>query len=507
MTLVERLPFRSLRGVITAIILVVVGGSVALTAFALMLSSEEMLAKAEEARTRLISSLTMQAIKEAMLSGGASHLYSTLEQMRRAESISNIRLINPDGRVEFDAMGIDSGKRVSFREYSDADSLSAVRFARRTVDGRATIEGLQAIRLEGACRKCHIFSPPTIAYLSIVSDIDPVKGQVSEYRALSLSAIGLTLFGVGLALSVIMTHMVTNPLRRLATRVRSSAEYVRTLPPDGELDLSGAAVPVEVEYEVGHLAESFNELLSALERSHREIRRLHEMEMERAGKMATIGELASSIAHEIRNPLAGILGAVEVIEEDLPEGHAKKAVTQMMKDDILRLNRTLTNLLSYAKPHPLAFRAMDLGAVAEKAIEFVRMRMKRQNVDLTFTVDAGVPLVQADEDGIMQVLMNVLLNALDAMPAGGPLAVHISAKEGRVRLDVIDSGGGMTPQQQASLFKPFFTTKVKGTGLGLVISKRIIDAHGGEFTLVSRNGHGTTASISLPATQEAMLEL
>lgn len=502
MSLADIFRFRSLRGMITMVILIVVAASVALTAWVVGLASETMLHHAVEARTRLTANLVLQGVRETMLNGAPWRLRGTIERMKTVESIHNIQIIDPSGLVKYDANSIGTGTMVNLGEYRSSDDGSPVLYTTHSHDGMPLLEGLLPIKIEKECRQCHQGTSPIIGYLNIETDMNMIKTQIADFRAISIGALLLTVIGVGVALSVLLTLLVTNPLKRLERRMQASAEYVRTLAQESDLDLSGAVVPVEVEYEVGKVAESFNELLAALERSHREIQRLHNADMERAAKMATIGELASSIAHEIRNPLAGILGAVEVIAEDLPENHPKRVVTDMMKGEIQRLNRTLTNLLSYARPRPLEFKRMRLQSVAEKAIAFVRERAARQKVKLSYDAVRGVPEIIADEDGMTQVIMNILLNALDAMPEGGLLSIAITADASFVRMEIKDGGPGMTQQVLASLFKPFFTTKVKGTGLGLAISKRIVDSHGGTFDVQSRAGLGTTMTITLPVAPE-----
>lgn len=503
MNVLEIIHFRSLRGMITMIILIVVAVSVALTAWVLGMASETMLERAVEARTRLTANLALQGVREAMLNGTPWRLHSTIQRMQSVESIYALRIIDPAGKIKYDADEADIGTLVDLTKFKQHDDGSTVSYFTGMHDGRPMLEGLLPIKVEPECRQCHQGVSPIIGYLNVETDMNMIGKQIADFRAISFASMILTVIGVGVTLSVLLALLVTKPLQRLERRMKASAEYVRTLHPDADLELTGAVVPVEVEYEVGKVAESFNELLSVLERSHREIQRLHNADMERAAKMATIGELASSIAHEIRNPLAGILGAVEVISEDLAEDHPKRAVTDMIKSEIQRLNRTLTNLLSFARPRPLDFKRTHIDAVAEKAIAFVRERAARQRVDLTYEAARNLPEVIADEDGIMQVVMNILLNALDAMPEGGPLSLTLVSEAREVKLVIRDNGPGMSEQALASLFKPFFTTKVKGTGLGLAISKRIIDSHHGTFAVASLPGSGTTVTITLPVAHDA----
>jgi hypothetical protein len=494
----SKLHVRSLRGVIITLILVVVGTTALVTAVLLSIASERMLGQAVEARSRLIATITLRGIRDAMLRGESARLRSVLERVRGVESISNIRIVDPSGTVRFDAARRDSGERLVISDFTPRENSAGFQFAYRDSAGRRVLESLLPIQAETPCMQCHR-TGGLIAYLNVETDTQEITQLISDYRALLVSSLTLTLIGIGVVLGFVLTVRVTTPLRQLAERIRRTAGRVGALAHGDEVEEFPPVAVDGATHEIARLADSFNALVAALEESHREVRRLHQHEMERASKMASIGELASSIAHEIRNPLTGILGAVEVIGNDLPPDSPKRQVIEMIRAEVLRLNRTLSNLLSFARPQPLDFRRADINDIVEKTLEFVRRRATEQNVHIAVSLDRSAPPVLADTDGLTQVLINVLINALDAMADGGRVSVSVVSMPSGAEVRIQDGGPGMSRSTLASLFKPFFTTKSKGTGLGLAISKRIIDAHGGRLEITSRPGLGTTVAVYIPS--------
>ena len=256
--------------------------------------------------------------------------------------------------------------------------------------------------------------------------------------------------------------------------------------------------------EIGDLGRDFNDMVAQLKASREEIQRLHQTQMSRAEHFATLGELAAGLAHEIRNPLAGIAGVIEIVSRDLPPQSAARSVIKDAKEEALQINRILTELLEIARPKPPQFRVSDLSATAEHAVMFARQQAITKRIMVELEITETIPPVDHDPNQINQVLLNLLLNAIQSMDKPGTIRVLLEQdEEETVRIVVSDEGKGIPPEHLPNIFRPFFTTKGHGTGLGLSLARRIVESHGGHIDATSEVGKGTQFTIRLPIAREA----
>jgi signal transduction histidine kinase len=258
-----------------------------------------------------------------------------------------------------------------------------------------------------------------------------------------------------------------------------------------------------------------------LARSHRELQeqtRLlleKEVQLRRADRLSALGQLSAGLAHEIRNPLGAIKGAVEILQDDYPSGHPKAEFYSIILKEVERLNDVVTNFLSFARPVKLNFAPVDVAGVLAGLEGLISGQARAHRVQIFTTFDSGPCRVMADETLLKQAFLNIMLNALEAMPDGGDLAVSTrlvsgnAAPEGSggpetggrpewVEVVFDDTGHGIADEDQGRIFDPFFTTKRDGTGLGLAITHRIIENHHGTIRVMSQWGKGTTFVITLP---------
>ncbi len=253
--------------------------------------------------------------------------------------------------------------------------------------------------------------------------------------------------------------------------------------------------------EIGDLGRNFNEMVRQLRQSREEIDRLHRTQMSRAEHLATLGELAAGLAHEIRNPLAGIAGVIEIIGRDLPESSPSREVLQEVQREVLHIKQILSDLLDYARPKPASFRPADLNLTADHAVALARQQTLSRPIEIEFTKAESLPAVEHDTAQIQQVLLNLLLNSVQAIEAtGGPGTVRVVVGRAAdfATISVNDTGRGIAPEHLPNIFRPFFTTKGQGTGLGLSLARRIVEAHGGRIEVTSAPGQGSQFTIRLP---------
>ena len=290
------------------------------------------------------------------------------------------------------------------------------------------------------------------------------------------------------ALLVVLTYMVQRPMVELQQKIAQL----------GGGDLNASVSFAHRNDEIGDLGRNFNQMVEQLRESRQEIERLHRTQMSRAEHLATLGELATGLAHEIRNPLAGIAGVIEIISRDLPASSPARMVVKDVRQEIARINHIVTDLLQTARPHPPKVRKSDLNTTVEHAVMLGRQQALAKSIDISLHKDPSLPEVEHDSDQIHQVLLNLLLNALQAIDGNGKVAVTIERRGKTAVIEVADNGRGITPDHLPNIFRPFFTTKGEGTGLGLSLARRIVEDHQGRIDVTSTVGKGTTFAVVLP---------
>jgi PAS domain S-box-containing protein len=216
-----------------------------------------------------------------------------------------------------------------------------------------------------------------------------------------------------------------------------------------------------------------------------------------AETLAAIGEMAASIAHEIKNPLAGIGGAIEVLEESMGRDDPRREVMQEILGQVDRLDRTVRQLLMLSKPWVPDRQACNIRTLLERLIRVLKKREPYQGIDFSFSGAKSLRAV-VDPSLFEQVIRNLLDNSLDAMPAGGEVKFGLKETPDAAVLQVQDTGVGVPTELHGRLFRPFFTTKTRGTGLGLSICKKIMDAHEGSIRIASHEGQGTKVVLTFP---------
>jgi signal transduction histidine kinase len=237
--------------------------------------------------------------------------------------------------------------------------------------------------------------------------------------------------------------------------------------------------------------ESASEQVRQIERDALQTR------LREAEQLAHIGQLAASLAHEIKNPLAGISGAIQVIRASLKHSDPHWPVLGEVLRQINRLDRSVKDLLVYARPKPPQVQRCDLRRAVERVLTLLRKEPEFERVRFEYSMARDLPPIAADENQMEQLLMNLLLNAAQASAADGLVRLTTAARGGCVQIIVSDAGCGMTEEVARRALEPFFTTKARGTGLGLPICRKIVDAHGGKLAIRSTPGSGTEVSIEL----------
>jgi len=299
---------------------------------------------------------------------------------------------------------------------------------------------------------------------------------------------GMGAVAICAALLLVLTYHVQRPMVELQEKI-------------GQVGLGDLSVGVSFARrndEIGDLGRNFNRMVEQLRESREEIERLHHTQMSRAEHLATLGELATGLAHEIRNPLAGIAGVIEIIGRDLPPTSPACAVVKDVRLEIAQINHILSDLLQTARPHPPQIRKSDLNTTVEHAIMLARQQALSRSIEIVLTKDTELPEVEHDSDQIHQVLLNLLLNAIQAIEGPGTIKVKLKPQGLFAAIVVADSGRGISPEHLPNIFRPFYTTKGDGTGLGLSLARRIVEEHHGRIEVTSTVGKGSKFAVLLP---------
>lgn len=217
-----------------------------------------------------------------------------------------------------------------------------------------------------------------------------------------------------------------------------------------------------------------------------------------ANKFKVLGELASGMAHEIRNPLGSIQGSLEIIKDDYKEGDKKAEFLNILFKEIKRLNRVVTDFLSYARPSKPALVSCDLNQLIQESISIIKPEADKKQIALRTHFNSKLPQIQADPSQLKQAFLNLLLNSLQALDSSGEISVSSEVNNGWITVEIQDTGPGISPENLAKVFTPFFTTKKEGVGLGLGIVERIVQNHKGKISVESQIGKGTFFTIQLP---------
>lgn len=254
----------------------------------------------------------------------------------------------------------------------------------------------------------------------------------------------------------------------------------------------------------GVLAERGHKQRTDLERTtkrltevYQELQRNFE-QMKRSERLFALGQLSAGLAHEIRNPLASIAGAAGILQRNTDLEPKNLECLEIITKECQRLNRLLGNFLDFARPRTPHFQQIDITPVLGSVLDLARHAPGKKQIELRTNIAAQLPSVESDPELLKQVLLNLVMNAIQAMPDGGEVVVSAAPQHERMLIQVTDGGTGIKPENLDRIFDPFFTTKDNGSGLGLSVAHQIVEQHGGMLTAAANPDRGTTFTVSLP---------
>jgi len=514
---------------------VTVALSAAMVAFTLAVVQHQRNALLNEAAAHVtrLSEVIKKSTRFAMLQYQPAYVDRIIQDVADLEGIARVRILNKEGRIIHSTQPAERGEKVDrkaegcFLCHQGEKPLGQVPRGERwrifnAPEGGRLLASMDVVRNEPSCytADCHAHNREQ----SVLGVLDIAYSLRDIDAAMRRNTLNVAGFAVGfvvlaaLALGALVHRLVYVPLRDLEAGTKKLAT--------GDL---GESIPVRSADEFGRVAGAFNSMTVALRDSRRELtewghklehkveERTAELRAAEAGaaereKLASVGLLAAGIAHELNNPLTGILTFSHMIRQKLPDGSQDAEDLDLVISETKRCAAIIRRLLDFARQRPPEKKFADLNALIADTVRLVERPAHLHDIEIALALEPGLPPVWIDEDLIKQVLMNVLVNAQHAIAHEGSITIRsrrlpepMRPEPGApavpmVEVSIADNGSGIAPQDLKRIFDPFFTSKGvgKGTGLGLSVSHGIVKAHGGAIAVQSTLGEGTTFRIYLP---------
>jgi signal transduction histidine kinase len=327
----------------------------------------------------------------------------------------------------------------------------------------------------------------TVGSLVVGFSVEPIEQQVRSI-AMRAALVALLLMIGNSALTAVYVETLIRPILGLHKTMRRAARG----------DFSVRARP-RASAEVGELANAFNRMMDEVEEA-RDREKARQAQLAHTEKMAAVGTLAAGVAHEVNNPLGGILTCIENVRTNLDDREMLERYLELIHDGLKRIEHTVANLLDFSRERKMELAPTSLNHSVQHVLELAKYQLRQGRIDVRCELDPAEPFVMADQFQVDQLFLNLVLNALQAMPDGGRLTLRTLQNRGMVVAEVRDTGVGISEEMRERIFDPFFTTRDvgEGTGLGLTVSDSIATSHGGTMEVESAPGKGSVFRVSFP---------
>jgi len=476
--------------------------------------------------SRSITSATWHA----MLVDHREAAYQTMDVIAEKQGIDRIRIFNKEGRVTFSTLEAERDSMVDIRAeacylcHAVAEPLVRVDVPTRSrifhgVNGGRTLGIVTPIYNEPACSDADCHAHPreqnVLGVLDVNLSLDDVDEEVAAMRYRMGLVMLLEVSLIALLTVTITRRFVGRPIGHLiaSTQAVSNMDLERPVRVEGSAELEELATSFDVmRQRLGTAMAELNQLTRNLEATVQE-RTVQltaaQQRLAQSARLTALGQLAATVAHEINNPLSGVLNLAALMrriitEQGLPGDRIEEVRRYLaqVEAETSRVGRIVTDLLSFSRQARPRGQRAELNAIIASTLAVVGHRIAETGVEVRQDLDPGLPPVRGDAGHLQQVVMNLVVNAIEAMPQGGTLHLRTARRKKRpwAVLEVRDSGSGIAPENLPRIFDPFFTTKEdgKGVGLGLAVVYGLVEAHGGEIEVASAADFGTTFTVTLP---------
>ena len=445
-----------------------------------------------ESERNIISALTgFDLLKDQLYYTIGQHdgrvIRTMLQQINSKDQVLNSYLFNGHGELEF-TTNDDSAINIniSWEELSALEegiSLKSFPSAEKPFS-RAYFH----MHNSPACYECHAPEKENLGFVVIDFSINEMESNIVFIRKWSFL---LTLVMVIVIISLII--FMHYKFVRVSLR-----EFHNTIQDVNQGNLQ-KRISIPETKELGQLGKNFNSMLDTFQKAQKELQEYHKKELRSNYKLATIGEMAARLAHEIRNPLTGIANATEIIVNETSDTQNKPILEEIQRQ-AKRVNDALSSLLKYSRKRQLNLTMNNINEVIDQLVFFLQSQQQLKEILFHLNLSEEVPYFRFDREQMEDVLLNLGLNAIKAIPKKGTITFRTTYKTGdnKIYIYVIDTGKGINKDDLSQIFHPFFTTSNEGTGLGLAIVKDVIDKHEGEIWVENNKTSGCTFTISLP---------
>lgn len=467
-----------------------------ISVFALLNLSREraqLITSARESSELLLQTIE-RSIYNSMRIGNTEETQSILEMVAQSKKLLSVRIFHPHGVVLKSSLPSEIGRPVDFEDYQLYlnNRNEGITYADQHGE---VLRMIKPIYNTAQCHTCHGHKTKVIGVLDVNYSLAETKRRMFEVTKLFAFSTIATITFLSFSIAFVMFRLVRSPLNSMIEKMAKVEE--------GDLSVRIAHAAKD---EVGRLTTSFNSMIERLEKAKNELDVYHFNQMERADRLASIGEMAAGIAHEIKNPLTGIASAITIINDDFSSSDPRKEILGEVLEQVKRLDKTVNDLLFFGRPTEPEPVCTDLNAVLRKTLLFASQHRGSKGglIEKVLDLQDDIPPVYVDPKQIQQVFLNLILNAIQAMQSGGVLTIKTALVQEPggdfVIASISDTGQGIPEQILGKIFTPFFTTKAQGTGLGLAICHKLVAQQGGVIRVESEDGKGTVFTIELPAT-------
>jgi len=441
----------------------------------------------EKEKVTLITEIIKNGLVTIMLQGRGREFQKFLETVV-TEDVEKVWIFRSDGMIISSSAPSQIGTQVPTEHITRFNTQKVPEVFSHKEKGKAVYSLIVPIYNEYACQKCHGTKDEVIGVLDVEVSMGKTIHRIDDSRKRMAIFSIITLIVISIFLSILTTLLVNKPIISIIDTMKKAE--------GGDLAVKFLTRRKD---EIGRLGSSLNSMLFELDKARREVEKCHFEELQSIEKMATLGELASAIAHEIKNPLAGISGAIQVLAEDFPADDPHKEVITEVLNEIERLDRAVKDLLIFARPPELYPILTPLQPIIERAKKMIELQAKKQGIIIRLIPGENSWEINVDPEQMQLVFLNIMLNALQSMPAGGTLtiATEFRTDKNEVEIAFSDTGQGIEDNALKNIFKPFFTTGHTGTGLSLAISRNIVERHNGRIIVDSQIGIGSTFHVIL----------
>lgn len=460
-------------------------------------TGEKLLYQLMNVKAHSVLDVAHSILTKGMLEGNYHQSKEFFNSILNTTTINEASILDEDGKVLTDVKGKIEKKEFDLNGYVEFPDSHHIKYKIVTEGESYYYKSIHPIENKPDCQKCHQNGKNNIGYIYLSISMHDVLKYSKVHQRSNIILTIFTLLGTGIALFLTIALVVGKPIKKLSLKMQSVTDSIEKYS-KGEIDKIEYNAESNAVKEINQLLSSFNQLVNELNRTYKEINEIHANNMQRADQLAIVGEMAASIAHEIRNPITGVQSAIEIIRSELNENDSRIEIFNEINNQLKRANKAITDLLNYAKPSKPNFVSVNIKDLLKSTLTLLVPQFQAKGIYYSFKNEIQEIIAHVDGKLIQQVFINLLLNAIDAVKENGKIEICLEKRNGYAYIKVSDNGIGIPEDVKGNIFKPFFTTKHKGTGLGLAICKKIIDQHNGEILFESNYGKGTTFIISLP---------